>query len=77
MMKQASKKEKNICTMTSFYDQNPSGCCYLVQIRAFDLAGISKFKKIYMKGKNKQQKDSGRSSKSNATVQMHSIRWQI
>ena len=77
MMKQASKKEKNICTMTSFYDQNPSGSCYLVQIRAFDLAGISKFKKIYMKGKKKQQKDSGRSSKSNATVQMHSIRWQI
>ena len=37
--------------MTSFYDQNPSGSCYLVQIRAFDLAGISKFKKIYMKGK--------------------------
>ena len=63
--------------MTSFYDQNPSGSCYLVQIRAFDLAGISKFKKIYMKGKKKQQKDSGRSSKSNATVQMHSIRWQI
>ena len=77
MMKQASEKEKNICTMTSFYDQNPSGSCYLVQIRAFDLAGISKFKKIYMKGKKKQQKDSGRSSKSNATVQMHSIRWQI
>ena len=74
MMKQASKKEKTICTMTSFYDQNPSGSCYLVQIRAFDLAGISKFKKIYMKGKKKQQKDSGRSSKSNATVQMHSIR---
>ena len=74
MMKQASEKEKNICTMTSFYDQNPSGSCYLVQIRAFDLAGISKFKKIYMKGKKKQQKDSGRSSKSNATVQMHSIR---
>ena len=60
--------------MTSFYDQNPSGSCYLVQIRAFDLAGISKFKKIYMKGKKQQQKDSGRSSKSNATVQMHSIR---
>ena len=77
MMKQASEKEKNIRTMTSFYDQNPSGSCYLVQIRAFDLAGISKFKKIYMKGKKKQQKDSGRSSKSNATVQMHSIRWQI
>ena len=77
MMKQASEKEKNICTMTSFYDQNPSGSCYLVQIRAFDLAGISKFKKIYMKGKKKQQKDSGRSSKSNPTVQMHSIRWQI
>ena len=49
--------------MTSFYDQNPSGSCYLVQIRAFDLAGISKFKKIYMKGKKQQQKDSGRSSK--------------
>ena len=64
--------------MTSFYDQNPSGSCYLVQIRAFDLAGISKFKKnIYEREKKKQQKDSGRSSKSNATVQMHSIRWQI
>ena len=48
--------------MTSFYDQNPSGSCYLVQIRAFDLAGISKFKKIYMKGKKQQQqKDSGSS----------------
>ena len=56
MMKQASKKQKNICTMTSFYDQNPSGSCYLVQIRAFDLAGISKFKKIYMKGKKKNNK---------------------
>ena len=55
-MKQASEKEKNICTMTSFYDQNPSGSCYLVQIRAFDLAGISKFKKIYMKGKRKNNK---------------------
>ena len=35
--------------MTSFYyyDQNPSGFCFLVQIRAFfnlNLAGISKFK---------------------------------
>ena len=56
MMKQASEKEKNICTMTSFYDQNPSGSRYLVQIRAFDLAGISKFKKIYMKGKKKNNK---------------------
>ena len=56
MMKQASKKEKTICTMTSFYDQNPSGSCYLVQIRAFDLAGISKFKKIYMKGKKNNNK---------------------
>ena len=56
MMKQASKKEKNICTMTSFYDQNPSGSCYLVQIRAFDLAGISKFKKIYMKGKKNNKR---------------------
>ena len=38
--------------MTSFYDQNPSGSCYLVQIRAFDLAGISKFKKnIYEREK--------------------------
>ena len=56
MMKQASEKEKNICTMTSFYDQNPSGSCYLVQIRAFDLAGISKFKKIYIKGKKNNNK---------------------
>ena len=56
MMKQASEKEKNICTMTSFYDQNPSGSCYLVQIRAFDLAGISKFKKIYMKGKKNNKR---------------------
>ena len=37
--------------MTSFYNLNPSGFCYLVQIRAFDLAGIIKFQKIYMKGK--------------------------
>ena len=42
--------------MTSFYDQNPSGSCYLVQIRAFDLAGISKFKKIYMKEKKNNKR---------------------
>ena len=58
MIERARKKKKVICTMTSFYNQNPSGFCYLVQIRAFDLAGIFKFKKIYMKGK-KNQKDSG------------------
>ena len=51
MIEQARKKKKVICTMTSFSNQNPSGFCYLVQIRAFDLAGIFKFKKIYMKGK--------------------------
>ena len=51
MTEQARKKKKAICTMTSFYNLNPSGFCYLVQIRAFDLAGIIKFQKIYMKGK--------------------------
>ena len=51
MIERARKKKKVIWTMTSFYNQNPSGFCYLVQIRAFDLAGIFKFKKIYMKGK--------------------------
>ena len=51
MIEQARKKKKAICTMTSFYNQNPSGFCYLVHIRAFDLARIFKFKKIYMKGK--------------------------
>ena len=56
MMKQASKKQKNICTMTSFYDQNPSGSCYLVQIRAFDLAGISKFKKYIYEREKKNNK---------------------
>ena len=40
MIEQARKKKKVICTMTSFSNQNPSGFCYLVQIRAFDLAGI-------------------------------------
>ena len=49
--------------MTSFYDQNPSGSCYIVQIRAFDLAGIPNSKKYIWKEKKQQQKDSGRSSK--------------
>ena len=49
--------------MTPFYwyDQNPQEFRFLVQIRAFDLAGITKFKKKNMKGK--YEKDSGRSSK--------------
>ena len=43
-----------------YYDQNPSGFCFLVQITAFviNLAGITKFN--YEK---KNEKDSGRSSK--------------
>ena len=49
--------------MTSFYyyDQNPSGLCFLVQNKGFcylNLAGITKFK--YHR---KNEKDSGRSSK--------------
>ena len=48
--------------MTSFYycDQNPSGFCFLVLIRAFvlNLTGIRKFKY-----ERKNEKDSGRSSK--------------
>ena len=45
----------------SYYDQNPSGFSFLVQIMAFchiNFAGITKFK--YEK---KNEKDSGRSSK--------------
>ena len=38
-MKEASKKKKAICTMTSFYDQN---------LWAFDLAGIKKIKKAIL-----------------------------
>ena len=54
MMKQASKKEKKpFCTMTSFYDQNPSGSCYLVQIRAFDLPGMPNSKKYIYERKKK------------------------
>ena len=56
MIEQARKKKKVICTMTSFSNQNPSGFCYLVQIRAFDLAGIFQ-KNLYERKKN--QKDSG------------------
>ena len=56
MIEQARKKKKVICTMTSFSNQNPSGFCYLVQIRAFDLAGIFQ-KNLYDRKKN--QKDSG------------------
>ena len=43
-----------------YYDQNPSGFCFLVQITAFviNLAGITKFN--YEK---KNEKDSGHSSK--------------
>ena len=44
-----------------YYDQDPSGFCFLVQIRAFvffSLTGATKFK--YEK---KTQKNSGRSSK--------------
>ena len=48
--------------MTSFYyyDQNPSWFCFLVQIRSsvINLAGITKFKY-----ERKNEKDSGRSSK--------------
>ena len=56
MIEQARKKKKVICMMTSFSNQNPSGFCYLVQIRAFDLAGIFQ-KNLYERKKN--QKDSG------------------
>ena len=51
--------------MTSFYyyDQNPSGICFLVQIRAFVIetslrTGITK-----LKYERKNEKDSGGSSK--------------
>ena len=48
--------------MSFYYDQNPSGFCFLVQIGAFvilDLAGITKFK---YERKNEKM-DSGRDSK--------------
>ena len=44
-----------------YYDQDPSGFCFLVQVRAFVILnphGATKFKY-----KNKTQKNSGRSSK--------------
>ena len=49
--------------MTSFYyyDQNPSGFCFLVQIRAFAIPTSLGLQNLNMKGKN--EKDFGRSSK--------------
>ena len=44
-----------ICTMTSFYyyDQNPSGFCFLVQIGAFIIKTSQGFPNLNMKGKTK------------------------
>ena len=48
--------------MTSFYyyDQNPSGVCFLVQIKAFVIQTWQGLPNLNMKGKTK---DSGRGSK--------------
>ena len=50
-------------TMTSFYyyDQNPLGFCFLVQIRAFVIQTSLGLQNLNIKGKN--EKDYGRSSK--------------
>ena len=44
-----------------YYDQNPSGFCFLVQIRAFAIPTSLGLQNLNMKGKN--EKDFGRSSK--------------
>ena len=44
-----------------YYDQDPSGFCFLVQIRAFVIQTSLGLHNLNMKGKN--EKDSGRSSK--------------
>ena len=63
------KSTERIYTMTSFYyyDQNPSGFCFLVQIRAFvvEASWITKFKYERKNGMN-----FGRSSKKDVIVQM-------
>ena len=53
---------RTICTMTSFYyyDQNPSGFCFLVQIRAFVIQTSLGLQNKY---ERKNEKDYGRSSK--------------
>ena len=45
-----------ICTMTSFYfyDQNPSGFCFLVLIRAFVIQTSLGLENLNMKGKTKR-----------------------
>ena len=50
------KKQCAICTMTSFYyyDQNPSGFCFLVQIRAFVIQTSLGLQNLNMKGKTKR-----------------------
>ena len=50
------KKQYAICTMTSFYyyDQNPSGFCFLVQIRAFVIQTSLGLQNLNMKGKTKR-----------------------
>ena len=56
--------------MTSFYyyDQNPSGVCFLVQIKAFVVQTSLRLPKIEYERKN--EKDSGRGSK-----MMSSCKW--
>ena len=50
------KKQYAICTMTSFYyyDQNPSGFCFLVLIRAFVIQTSLRLQNLNMKGKSKR-----------------------
>ena len=50
------KKQYAICTMTSFYyyDQNPSGFCFLVLIRAFVIQTSLGLQNLNMKGKTKR-----------------------
>ena len=50
------KKQYVICTMTSFYyyDQNPSGFCFLVLIRAFVIQTSLGLQNLNMKGKTKR-----------------------
>ena len=56
------KKQYAICTMTSFYyyDQNPSGFCFLVLIKAFVYSNLTEITKFKFERKN--EKDSGKST---------------
>ena len=47
----------------SYCNQNPSGFCFLVQIRSFVIYTSLGLQNLNMKGKRKKEKDCGRSSK--------------